>query len=282
MLGKVISKVARVTSLGGIKELSSAKLDAVFPTVFSQQAHAAAATKTLAAPLAFARTVDTGMELLQRPGEALDVLKDAARDTAKKYAVQQLGAAMDYEFDMGGFGGAALGITKAVLDYKTRRAQAGSLAAPAAMPGAPAMILPAALPSLPALGGMAARGMAALGLGAAGSAVVTGAGVAGRWVVTQFGRISRRKLFVLAKHFGSVAATAAALGISEAMVAQAIVDETARPRRGRGVTAAQLRTTRRTMRVVERMHRQIQGYCRSAGVGRSRSSSMPFRRKRKC
>jgi hypothetical protein len=52
-------------------------------------------------------------------------------------------------------------------------------------------------------------------------------------------------------------------------MAQMVLDEGTTKRRGRAITAAALRTTRRTMRQVQSMHRQIAGYCSSSGYRRA-------------
>lgn len=105
----------------------------------------------------------------------------------------------------------------------------------------------------PALWGAAApaigRGAAALGLRGAVGAV-------GR-------RMTRANAVRLARMVGPHAA-AAALGIGVVELAQMMVGDAARRRRGRGITAAQMKTTRRTIRAVERLHDQIVDACRDA------------------
>lgn len=97
----------------------------------------------------------------------------------------------------------------------------------------------------PAIG----RGAAALGLRGA-------AGAVGR-------RMTRANAVRLARMVGPHAA-AAALGIGVVELAQMMVGDAARRRRGRGITAAQMKTTRRTIRAVERLHDQIVDACRDA------------------
>lgn len=188
-------------------------------------------------------------------------------------------------FDDDSWGGTAMNLAQLALNYRTQRAAASAITAPTALPGAPAMITAAAFPALPALGTLGRAGMQMLT--GAGAVVAAGAGLlrsaAGRIVGFMVGgrRISRKQGVALAKKVG-LEAGAAALGVSAVELAQAVLEEEASGggRRGRGVTAAQLRTTRRTMRVVSRMHSQIQGYARSAGVCRTRNSN-PFRRRRR-
>lgn len=157
--------------------------------------------------------------------------------------------------------------------------------------GAPLMsaMLPAAMPAI--LGGARVLGTAlgttrvgaALGLG--GSllpAVARGAvgvlrTVAGkiRGVVLSSGRfVSSAKAAALAKRVGMEAA-AVALGVSAVELAEMVLadQEKKSRRRGRGVSGADLRRTRRTIRTVERMHDQIVSACRPA---------MPRRAARAC
>lgn len=111
----------------------------------------------------------------------------------------------------------------------------------------------------PALGGMAA-GAAALGATAVryGAGLVRSAAGLIRGVMVGGRFISRKRAVFLAKRVGLDAA-AAALGVGAIELAQMVLQEEggAGRRRGRGVTAAQMRTTRRTMNVIERMHKQI-------------------------
>ena len=115
----------------------------------------------------------------------------------------------------------------------------------------------AAFPAIPAFLGGAARVGGALVR--RGGALITAAGKA----------ISSRKAVQLAKVLG-IQGAATALGIGAVELAEAVLSEQQRTRRGKGVSAAALKTTRRTMRTVERMHRQIAGYCRDAGVRTTR------------
>jgi len=172
-------------------------------------------------------------------------------------------------------------------------------AAPSPLPAMPAQsFLPAALPGgavipdfgpisgggmgmaqpvgFPALLGGAARlvpGAARL-LGAAAGVVRTAAGKI-RGVMTSAGRfVSSSKAAALARKVGLETA-AVALGVSAVELAEMILADQERKgrRRGRGVSGADLRRTRRTIRTVERMHDQIVAACRP---------SMPRRAARSC
>ena len=125
---------------------------------------------------------------------------------------------------------------------------------------------PAAWPSVAGAGAAGARSLLQMlgggAVAAAGTAVVRAGGklltAAGTWV-------SRKKAVQLAKVLG-IQGAATALGIGAVELAEAVLADRNKAGRGKGISAAQLRTTRRTMRTVERMHRQIQGYCRDAGI----------------
>lgn len=93
-------------------------------------------------------------------------------------------------------------------------------------------------------------------------------------------RVSRKQAVQLARRVGLDAA-AAALGIGAVELATAVLDEEIRHgRRGRGVTASQLKTTRRTMRTVMGMARTIRSACSETGFLRRRSA--PAFSKKKC
>lgn len=119
----------------------------------------------------------------------------------------------------------------------------------------PAMPMQTAFPALPALGSFLGGTVARAGAAAVGI-IRTAAGRIAGWVLPSGVRVSRKQAVELAKNVG-ITAAAGALGASAVELAEAIMQEEGRPRRGRGITAAQLRTTRRTMRKVESMHRQI-------------------------
>lgn len=141
---------------------------------------------------------------------------------------------------------------------------------------APSLSLPSiALGSLPAIGGSVMRaGSAAVG-------VIRSVGGRILGVMLPSGmRVSRKAAVQLAKSMG-ITAAATALGIGAADLAEMVLQDAGKRGRGRGVTGAQLRITRRTMRTVERMHRQIAGYCRSAGVQTTRYRYLPAPRGRR-
>lgn len=117
---------------------------------------------------------------------------------------------------------------------------------------------------LPALGGMLG-GAARLG-GAALGAVRSVGGKILRWVLPSGRVVSRKQAVQLAKEVGIVAA-ASAIGATADEIAQAVLDEQTKQRRGRGITAAQLRTTTRTIGKLERAHRVVAKAAR-AHVGR--------------
>jgi len=151
---------------------------------------------------------------------------------------------------------------------------------------------PMAAPPLLAMGMMPTLGRVGTFLGGAASAT---AGVlrsaAGRilGVILPSGvKVSRKSVVSLAKTMG-VQGAATALGIGAVELAEMVMEEEMKKGRGRGrgVTGAQLRTTRTTMRKVERMHRQIASYARDAGVCAPRRprivyaaapKALPFRR----
>lgn len=144
-----------------------------------------------------------------------------------------------------------------------------------AMAANQASAMPAAFPvALPSLGQV---GAAALGL--VGGAVRAGVGiirsVGGRilGIMLPSGqRVTRKAAVNLAKQMG-VTAAATALGVTAVELAELIVQESQTKRRGRGISQAQLRTTRSTMRRVMGMHRQIVQACSSARVPSSRRRS---------
>jgi hypothetical protein len=123
-------------------------------------------------------------------------------------------------------------------------------------------------PMITPLGRSAAPGNAVSGaIVGAGRAVGRGVMIAGRWVTSKQG-------VALAKSIGFQAAVTA-LGISAFELADWLMADATKKKRARGVSGAALKTTRRTMRTVERMHRQIAGYCRDAGVRTTRFVRAP-------
>lgn len=170
-----------------------------------------------------------------------------------------------FGLDAGAFslGDTLVGLTNAALNYRAQRAQVAAISGPAAMPGGPAVASPVAFPTLPAIGGMIGRALPAV----VGGAVRVG----GRLIQTAIGAISRKRVVAIAKTLG-IQGAATALGIGAVEIAQMVLDEQQRRRRGGGVTAAQLRTTRKTMRRVMGMARQIRSACSETGFLARRSS----------
>lgn len=121
------------------------------------------------------------------------------------------------------------------------------------------------------IGGALARLIPGAGIVAGAAGVVRSVGGKILRVIMPGGRaVSRKRAVELAKRVG-IDAAAVALGITAVDMAQMVLDDTSTKRRGRSITSAQLRTTRSTMRRVRAMHRQIVGYCGTAGY-RRRSS----------
>lgn len=109
----------------------------------------------------------------------------------------------------------------------------------------------------------AARG----GGGGAGYAVGRAAGARMRGILDQFGRKwSARRVAALARRLG-VDAAAAALGVGAALVVDMVAQDSMSVvrRRRRGISYAQLSTTRRTLRKLDSMNRYV---CRPAGATR--------------
>lgn len=124
--------------------------------------------------------------------------------------------------------------------------------------GATALTPAGALPALGPLLQGARAGLGALGGLAAGAVGVlrsAGGRILG-WILPSGRRVGRKAAVAMAKQFGLIAA-ASALGATVEDLAQAVLDEEAKPRRGRGITASQLRTTTRTIGKIERAHKQI-------------------------
>lgn len=234
------SKVAALTAFAGVKELDV--LRPIFPTALSSQVHQLAAT--VGAPMVVPSLTDTLKSYLPSQLTAgYDTLMQW-RDTARTFLPEN--TQMD------------------LLDTLRNLINGGGTTAPA-------MTLPA-MPNLsmalgPFLGSAASAGRALLGSGIVAGAVgiVRTAAGAIRGVMTAGGRfISSRKAVELAKRVG-IDAAAVALGISAVEMAQMVLDEGVKPRRrGKGITAASMRTTRRTMRQIERMHTQIHRAARVA------------------
>ena len=119
-------------------------------------------------------------------------------------------------------------------------------------------------PALPALGGMAARllpGMAAAGAAAVGVLRSIGGRIVG-WMLPSGQKVTRSAAVALAKSVG-LSAAAGALGATVVDLAEAVMQEEGRKHRRRGISAADLSRTTRTMARVERMHRRIAKAARS-------------------
>lgn len=125
-------------------------------------------------------------------------------------------------------------------------------------------VVPVGFPALGALGSGAAR---MLGLGAGAGVMAAGAAAvgiirsaAGRilgWILPSGAKVSRSAAVKLAKEMG-LSVAAGAIGATAVDLAEAVMQEEGkRSHRRRGITAAALSTTRRTMGKIERMHRMI-------------------------
>ena len=150
------------------------------------------------------------------------------------------------------------GLTNTLLQIAVNRESNQQSAAPMQLPP---LQLPGmqqvALPGIGAIAGGAAR---MLGVGGAMS-VAVGAirSVAGKvigFLLPSGVKVSRASAVKLAREVGIVAA-ASALGATAAEVAEAILEEDKRPRRGRAITAAAVRTTTRTIGRIEKLHKRI-------------------------
>lgn len=165
------------------------------------------------------------------------------------------------------WGNIATTAVNAFTEYQRQRQQI----APVAMPGGAVVGMGLGLGALPALGGLVGRALPSMFggavVGAIGGAVVRG----GRMIATAIGNISRKRVVAIAKTLG-IQAAATALGIGAVEVAQMVLDEQGHKRRGGGVTGAQLRTTRKTMRKVMGMARTIRSACSETGFLARRSS----------
>lgn len=168
------------------------------------------------------------------------------------------------------WGNIATTAVNAFTEYQRQRQQI----APVAMPGGAVVGMGLGLGALPALGGMVGRALPSMFggavVGAIGGAVVRG----GRMVMTAIGSITKARVVAIAKTLG-IQAAATALGIGAIEIAQYVLDEEVkkRRRRGGGVTGAQLRTTRKTMRKVMGMARTIRSACSETGFLARRSSA---------
>lgn len=126
----------------------------------------------------------------------------------------------------------------------------------------------ASLGAAPKVGGVLGSLGSLLGVGgavaAAAGVIRTVGGRILRFVLPSGMKVSVGGAVQLARRIG-IEAAAVALGVGVADVAQAIMQhEKHAHRRGRGITAAQLRTTRRTITKVENAHRQLARLAASA------------------
>ena len=137
---------------------------------------------------------------------------------------------------------------------------------PISLPGG-AQVTQVGFPAV--LGGAASVGGRILGLGggvvAAGVGVIRSVGGRILGVMLPSGqRVGRKAVVALAKQMG-VTAAATALGIGAVELAEMVMSEQRGKGRRKGISAANLRTTKRTMRQVMGMHRQITQACGTAG-----------------
>lgn len=192
--------------------------------------------------------------------------------------VLKLGANMFSGFDIStgsGWSDVLLGGANMLLQYKAQEdAQKQALRiAQASAPQVQQAAFPAMPAGFPAIFGSALGTVARVG----GAAVGVIRSVSGRIVSIMLPsgqKVTRKAAINLAKQMG-VTGAATALGIGAVELAEMIVQDQGKSRRGKGISAAQLRTTRRTMTTVEKMHRQIAGYCRDAGVRTTRFVRAP-------
>lgn len=183
---------------------------------------------------------------------------------------QSNGGFMFDGFDWGGLMNTGTSLLNNIISAKMQQ----RAAPPAVLAAAPAVAAPMQVAGMfPAIGRVLGGGA-----GLIGGAVAAGAGIlrtaAGRirGVVLSSGKfISSKKGVALAKRVG-IDAAAAALGITAVEMAQMYLDAGTGTRRSRGVSAANIRTTRRTIRAVTGLHRQIVSAC-SSGTGLARRSS---------
>jgi len=97
-----------------------------------------------------------------------------------------------------------------------------------------------------------------------------------RGLVTRAGQfLTARRVFSGVKVLG-IAGASAALGVSIDQIAQIVLQESMRKRRGRrGISAAAMRTTRSTTRKIISMHHDLARLCGQAGFPRRRGARPP-------
>lgn len=176
------------------------------------------------------------------------------------YAPQPQQGTKPMEFDLSGLLNTGL---QAAMQYKLAEQQQRLIPDHGPiMPGGfgGAQVTQAAFP----LAGMLGAGA----LIAGGGALVRAVG--GR-VMTALGAMTRKRVVAIAKQLG-IAGASTALGIGAVEIAQMVIDDGKKKGRGKGVSAANIRTTKRTLRTVVGLYKQVQGACSSAGVrGRART-----------
>lgn len=178
------------------------------------------------------------------------------------YYAAPTGATM---FDSANFdwGSTLTGLVGAALNYRNQRAQTAMVSGAVALPGGVPVSAQNVgwFPALPSIGAMGARLLPSVG--AVGAVAMR----AGRYIATAIGNITKQRVVAIAKTLG-IQAAATALGLGAVEIAQMVLDEEVRVRRRRrgGITGAQMKTTRRTIGKVERLHRQIVAACSSARV----------------
>lgn len=204
---------------------------------------AAAAAAPVAEAAALPSLAEIGAYLPEVDMSLSSIFREAAKSALGSVADSFLGTS-------GGFNG----VGPVISDSGPMYGYGGYSGMPAA--------LPAAFPMIGAMGGAALRTLPAIGGAVMG---------AGRAVVAA---ATKKNAVKLAKVLG-VQGAATALGIGAIELAQWVIDDAKRKGRGRGVTAAQLRTTRRTMRKVMGMARTIRKECSETGfIARRRAPTV--------
>lgn len=281
-VAEIIRDVAAFTSLAPIEELDPIR--EVFPTVLMPEVHEAA-IKVGAAQL-WSGAGDAALERLATK-ELLVRSEFVDRPTATLIAgatpmwdeLSNWVSDASSDIDWGALAQSGINAyaqmnapAPIIRDYGM---QSGvPMAAPGMTQAAFPMIAGAArmLPSW--LGGAAAAGAVARVAGT----IVRSASGAIRGVFSAGGRLIRNKQAAqLARRVG-IEAAAVALGIGAVDLAQMVLeDAVAKKKKHGGVTASQLKVTRRTIGKVERMHKFIVASCHSAHVPTHRRS-LPAKR----
>lgn len=203
--------------------------------------------------------------------------RDAEAFLAQYQPQQQGGPMWDSfpSFDFGGLLGQGISALQNIVTQKMQQRNGGSTMA---MPGgAPLMVsqIPMPAPFQVALGTLPMIGRAVGAVGSVAAGILRTAAGKIRGVMMAGGRfVSSKKAVALAKRVG-IDAAAVALGVSTVEMAQMVIDDTGRRGRGRGITSGSMKTTRRTIRQVVGLHRQIVSAC-SVARGPRRSSGARF------